>query len=147
MRQSPCKWIERDAEGRPRCEHGWATSGGGGRWHCRKKQREAQLRYAPSEAAEEKKRESQRRYASTEKGRERTRKSNLRYASTEKGREMRREATRRFFETEKGYECVNAYRLSGRRFLAGCAYKAGMTLAEYLASPGYNQELPPLKPL
>lgn len=30
---SPCKWVEWDNEGRPRCEHGWAWSAGP-KWRC-----------------------------------------------------------------------------------------------------------------
>lgn len=53
MRASPCKWLERDGEGRPRCEHGWAYGKGGRQWRC------------PRKAVE-----NQRRYRQTEKGRE-----------------------------------------------------------------------------
>ena len=58
MRQPPCKWLERDSEGRPRCEHGWARKNGNG-WWCRMKQDE-----------------SVRRYENTDKGREMRRKVN-----------------------------------------------------------------------
>ena len=41
----PCLWIERDYLGRPRCEHGWAVSQGGGKWDCPTKKRERDRRY------------------------------------------------------------------------------------------------------
>ncbi len=35
-RSSPCKWLERNDEGRPRCEHGWAHKAGKA-WRCPQK--------------------------------------------------------------------------------------------------------------
>ncbi len=48
MRGSPCKWLERDDEGRPRCEHGWAIKTGTA-WYCRSKKLEADRRYCNTE--------------------------------------------------------------------------------------------------
>lgn len=47
-RQSPCQWISRDTEGRPRCEHGWAMKRGD-RWCCPEKRRQTRARYAATE--------------------------------------------------------------------------------------------------
>lgn len=44
-RRSPCKWIARDDEGRPKCEHGWAVSRGRSGWRCPLKARETNARY------------------------------------------------------------------------------------------------------
>lgn len=51
-RRSPCKWIARDDEGRPKCEHGWAQRRGVG-WRCPLKTREANARYRRSEKGKE----------------------------------------------------------------------------------------------
>ena len=59
LNQNACRWLERDDTGRPRCEHGWAHSQGGGNWRC------------PFKAYE-----NLRRYRQTEKGRATLRRSN-----------------------------------------------------------------------
>jgi len=56
MRLSPCKWIERDETGRPRCEHGWAY-GACGRWRCPEKTRVTQRKYEDSAKGVESRRE------------------------------------------------------------------------------------------
>ena len=69
-RRSPCKWIARDDEGRPRCEHGWAVRTGS-QWRCPDKRRAAIRRYSQTENAKHRKlawnksapsREAKRRY-------------------------------------------------------------------------------------
>lgn len=47
-RRSPCAWIARDDEGRPRCVHGWATLAGGDRWRCPEAHRRAARKYKAS---------------------------------------------------------------------------------------------------
>lgn len=54
-RRSPCQWIARDNEGRPRCEHGWAKKTGPW-WRCPMKRGEAVTRYNHSEGGAAKKR-------------------------------------------------------------------------------------------
>ena len=65
MRSSACRWIERDAAGRPRCAHGWAHSQGGGNWRCPFKAKENLRRYR----ATEKGRETNRRFNGSESAR------------------------------------------------------------------------------
>ena len=48
MRQSPCKWLSRDRDGRPSCEHGTAIKQGKW-WSCRLRKLEADRRYAATE--------------------------------------------------------------------------------------------------
>ncbi len=44
-----CKWLERDAEGRPRCEHGWACKANKTGWRCRLKHSIDQRKYTQTE--------------------------------------------------------------------------------------------------
>jgi hypothetical protein len=71
VRQSPCKWVSRDEEGRPSCEHGPAQKRGNGSYGCREKKRVNQLNYRQRTGYAVDKR-----YGQTEKGRERTRRRN-----------------------------------------------------------------------
>lgn len=48
-RLSPCKWIDRDDHGRPRCEHGWAHRDGNF-WGCPRKHTDRTRRYRATEA-------------------------------------------------------------------------------------------------
>lgn len=50
-----CKWLERDATGRPRCEHGWAHKAGR-HWRCRSKSLANSLRYYRTDVGREKER-------------------------------------------------------------------------------------------
>lgn len=70
-RSSPCKWLERDAEGRPRCEHGWAYSRGQ-TWACPAKDAEKQRRYRATDKGQA----AVRRWVESEGGREASRKWN-----------------------------------------------------------------------
>lgn len=49
LTRNRCKWIERDEQGRPRCEHGWAVSQGRGKWDCREKKHRRDSRYRSTE--------------------------------------------------------------------------------------------------
>lgn len=52
MRRSPCKWIDRDEDGRPSCEHGPAFKAGD-RWRCRQKHMANVQRYERTEKGAE----------------------------------------------------------------------------------------------
>lgn len=52
----PCRWLERDVTGRPRCQHGWAHKASAGRWRCREKHRLNNLRWSHTESGREAKR-------------------------------------------------------------------------------------------
>lgn len=47
-----CDWVERDADGRPRCVHGWAIKSGD-HWSCREKHRDRQAKYRMSDGGRE----------------------------------------------------------------------------------------------
>lgn len=95
MRQSPCKWLERDETGRPRCEHGWAYKMSRGRWGCPKSRAETLRRYDSSEKGHV----SRLRYQTSEKGREtkkryQTSEARLKYQDSEERREVWRKYER-----------------------------------------------------
>lgn len=60
-----CKWIARDDEGRPKCEHGWAKKTGD-KWRCPEKRHASIAKYNQTE----KRKVSIMKYNRSEHGRE-----------------------------------------------------------------------------